>query len=553
MIQDVEIVQMGVIKHLAEFLSFLSEPCRVSYLPILHDILHRTNPFNWRLRQSLAHQLPELLMLTPECNVFQTLFPLVMTLLQDPVASVRRESFKGVAKMIRMLVKLADLEEENEIANGDNNDNNELEYEDGVTSSNKCRKELDAFIQSINSLIYADVYQMRQLWIELAHRLLRDLSKELFEKYFIDGLLILTTDRVSNVRVALAIVFGGWFPEDLPPWTTEEEMSNKNGNDSISTRLSPWSWLMQRHDIRVCIHRLTNDDNDVYLNVSKLQPIFPDIKFKSMSCRGRKVAPGGVVQIQNSAGYTLEEYIKLYPSNPYTVSEDSVQDISLTSFDNDYDSDFDSDLDNSNIEESYSEEVDISKTSKHDDDVILDIHTEAINMYVSQDIEEGKVFQNIEEAVVHTTEDLLKEEYAAMEYAKDDDDEDNDNDIDEINKIKESNKDDEVVVAQNEEGKESNLVEEEENLDEDNEQHEIVVSNNEPIEPVVLEASNELQSQNDEEKEELNEEIIQDDGTNNNDEIQKEENIEIEQDDNLNDKLPPSISDDDISILPPSL
>merc|ERR1711871_566826 len=106
MIQDVEAVQIGVIKHLAEFLRLLPEPCRVSYLPLLHDILNSTNPFNWRLRQSLAVQLPDLVMLPPPRLLYNTLFILVMTLLQDPVASVRVETFKGVGTLINVLNSL---------------------------------------------------------------------------------------------------------------------------------------------------------------------------------------------------------------------------------------------------------------------------------------------------------------------------------------------------------------------------------------------------------------------------------------------------------------
>ena len=99
---------MGVMRHLAEFLSVLSVPCRVSYLPLLHDILHSTNLFNWRLRQCLAVQLPSLLLLPPRDLVFNTLFTLVMTLLQDPVASVRCDSFLGVARMVMILSLEAD-------------------------------------------------------------------------------------------------------------------------------------------------------------------------------------------------------------------------------------------------------------------------------------------------------------------------------------------------------------------------------------------------------------------------------------------------------------
>jgi serine/threonine-protein phosphatase 4 regulatory subunit 1 len=59
MIQDAEIVQLGIMKHLAVFLSMLPQPSCLSYLPLIHDILYSTNPFNWRFRQCIAVQLPE--------------------------------------------------------------------------------------------------------------------------------------------------------------------------------------------------------------------------------------------------------------------------------------------------------------------------------------------------------------------------------------------------------------------------------------------------------------------------------------------------------------
>ena len=276
MIQDVEVVQMEVIKHLADFLGILSQPCRVSYLPLLHDILHSTNPFNWRLRSYLALQLPELLCLPPQESVYQTLFPLVMTLLQDPVASVRRESYKGVAKMILLLADLV----EKQLVEGNVTNLEELE----------SQRELESVIQAVNTLIRGEAFQLRQLWAELAYALLRDLPKELFEKYFIDGVLLLTSDPVSNVRVAIAIFITGWEPDDLAPWMED------NGN-----RMSPWKWLLQRPDIRQCVKRLAVDDRDVYSFIVKLKPMFPDIEFGSVSCHGKKVAPGGAVPVVNAA------------------------------------------------------------------------------------------------------------------------------------------------------------------------------------------------------------------------------------------------------------
>lgn len=268
MIQDVELVQMGVIKYLAEFLKMLSEPCRVSYLPLLHDILHSTNPFNWRLRQSLSVQLPALLSLPPPQSVYVTLFPLVMTLLQDPVACVRKDCFKGVAKMVTLLF--------------------EQSKEGGVSVAH-----FDAVVRSVNSLARGEAYHSRQLWAELCYRLLRDLSRELFEQHFIDGLLALSMDPVSNVRVAVAVVLGGW-DADRPPENPD----------------SPWHWLSARPDIKECVSRLKSDDLDVFVHVVKLQHVYPDIAFSKISVKGRKDAPGGNGVIINcmtgkAAGETL--------------------------------------------------------------------------------------------------------------------------------------------------------------------------------------------------------------------------------------------------------
>ena len=282
MIQDVEVVQMEVIKHLADFLGILSQPCRVSYLPLLHDILHSTNPFNWRLRRYLALQLPELLCLPPQESVYQTLFPLVMTLLQDPVASVRRESYKGVAKMILLLADLVD----KQLAEGNTPGSVELE----------SQRELESVIQAVNTLMRGEAFQLRQLWAELVYALLRDLPKELFETYFIDGVLLLTSDPVSNVRVAIAIFLTGWGPDDLAPWEEARD----------SHRASPWKWLLQRTDVRQCVERLAIDDRDVYSYIVKVKPIFPTIEFRSISCHGRKEAPGGKIPVVKQDGISTE-------------------------------------------------------------------------------------------------------------------------------------------------------------------------------------------------------------------------------------------------------
>eukprot|EP00599_Poterioochromonas_sp_BG-1_P001708 CAMPEP_0173150372 /NCGR_PEP_ID=MMETSP1105-20130129/10924_1 /TAXON_ID=2985 /ORGANISM="Ochromonas sp., Strain BG-1" /LENGTH=793 /DNA_ID=CAMNT_0014065501 /DNA_START=238 /DNA_END=2619 /DNA_ORIENTATION=+ len=268
MIQDTETVQMGIIKHLALFLKKLPDLCRISYLPILHEILHSTNRFNWRLRQYLAFQLPDLVALPPKTDVYRTLFPTIMTLLQDPVASVRRESFKGVSSLLNAVYDVIS--------------NDENLYPVEAVEMN--RQNLDEITRAINSFVTSDKCQHRQLWLELARQLLKDLPRHFFEKEFLPGILELVTDRVLNVRLALAMLLAGWEPDYAAPWEVEDEDQRKN---------SPWLWFLARRDIKVVVSRLSEDDPDVYSYVSQLKVVYPDLNFRSISCRGRKIPPGG--------------------------------------------------------------------------------------------------------------------------------------------------------------------------------------------------------------------------------------------------------------------
>ena len=341
MIQDVELVQMGVIKYLAEFLKMLSEPCRVSYLPLLHDILHSTNPFNWRLRQSLSVQLPALLALPPAQSVYTTLFPLVMTLLQDPVACVRRDSFKGAAKMVALLH--AHAEAAASAAASAAAAAASAAAASAASASAVAQQQFDAVIRSINSLARGEAFNARQLWAELCVHLLCDLDQQLFERHFVDGLLALTSDPVLNVRVAVAAALSGWAGAGLPaPWeaaspalaaaaatssssstsapapapaptssatTTaskkegEGEGEGEAGEGTSSPTSSPshpWAYLLARPDIRECVRRLACDDADVHSRMALLRPAFPDVEFGARSCKGLKGAPGGSAPVVNS-------------------------------------------------------------------------------------------------------------------------------------------------------------------------------------------------------------------------------------------------------------
>jgi hypothetical protein len=323
---------MGVMKHLAEFLSVLSVPCRVSYLPLLHDILHSTNLFNWRLRQCLAVQLPSLLLLPPRDLVFNTLFTLVMTLLQDPVASVRCDSFLGVARMVMILSLEADSSSA-ELSMIDRRD----VLEDGVVDDESnhivphsvqqqlaeekghqkklfrqhhhniavtAAHHVDIVANALQTLIQGRSYRLRQLWVELSHSLLLEIPQELFEKHFLDGLLYLTSDPVSNVRIAVATVLAGWKDYRPPPAIPNPIPSDQNNSLGCEEKVllvesSPWKWLLGRSDIAQCVMRLSADHEDIYSVMVHLQPLFPHIVFRAVSCKGRKEAPGGKNSVPN--------------------------------------------------------------------------------------------------------------------------------------------------------------------------------------------------------------------------------------------------------------
>jgi hypothetical protein len=271
-----------------------------------------------------------------------------MTLLQDPVATVRRDSFKGVAKMVMILAEQADqlgkdlpLDSEKDLPLDSekylplDNEKARAQYpglSDGSIGQEDCKDEgqrnvskqqynvstieshdVDIVAKAIKTLIQGKAYQSRQLWVELSHVFLIELPPKLFVKYFLDGLLYLTSDRVSNVRVAVGTVLAGWEAYDYNAKYADNDSNNtldfsfEEANENcvelkkspILKKSSPWNWLLKRRDVRECVERLAYDDRDVYLAVINLQSIFPDIRFKIKNCKGIKDAPGGTTPVPN--------------------------------------------------------------------------------------------------------------------------------------------------------------------------------------------------------------------------------------------------------------
>merc|ERR1719495_2314085 len=102
-IKDLDEVRIGVLKHLAAFLSLLSPEARAEYLPRLEEFLKIDNDRNWRFRFELCSQVAALVPLCTSEEVLQHLAPLCLLLVNDRVSEVRRTAAKVTATLLAHL------------------------------------------------------------------------------------------------------------------------------------------------------------------------------------------------------------------------------------------------------------------------------------------------------------------------------------------------------------------------------------------------------------------------------------------------------------------
>lgn len=256
--QDLEEVRIGLVQHLAEFLEILSESCRCSYLPILKDILQSSNPFNWRLRQQLARQLPALCKLFSPANVQSSLSSFALLLLNDSVMAVRHEAFEGVAVLMCRLAGVPDPSastEETAAAASTPTTTAESDFDGEQDSSEeplngKKRDLLDLVMPQFQAFSTSENYLQRQLWVELCIALSNSVPGEVFDRVCLPSIVKLANDSVSNVRISLAQLIAG-------------------ASDA----------LLQKPEIASVVRRLADDDVDVVHVLRPLQSKFPDVQF----------------------------------------------------------------------------------------------------------------------------------------------------------------------------------------------------------------------------------------------------------------------------------
>lgn len=129
---------------------------------------------NWRLRFTIAEQLPSLLEIFDEDNAWNVLAPLCFGLLDDPVKVVGKAAMESLGVLF-------------------------LKF-DGDKKQQICQ----SLLERSNKRRYG--YDVRQQFVWVVSALRPKLSKEDFTNKFLSPLLQLVDDPVTNVRIALARV-----------------------------------------------------------------------------------------------------------------------------------------------------------------------------------------------------------------------------------------------------------------------------------------------------------------------------------------------------------
>lgn len=209
---DVDSVRLGVICNLANFIRMLNISTRAYYVAQLDEICFGSNEIhNWRIREIVCRQLPELCGLLETETIEKYIQPVAFKFLQDQVASVRQCSFQVFPILFQRQANVSQV------------------------------------IDTIQGLSTSENFMDRQSYIRICDAFLSssDVAATHFETHFQDRLLALAKDAVSNVRLVLAQVLS-----------------------------SASSSFLNTPAVQVAITALQNDtDADIVSSFSQLEPL----------------------------------------------------------------------------------------------------------------------------------------------------------------------------------------------------------------------------------------------------------------------------------------
>ena len=189
---------------LVQMVKILGAPLRREYLSVLWELASESD-VNWRFRLFLAEQLDELVYLYPVDVVKEQMVPLMLQLCQDRMADVRYAAVYPMADAIKLLDAAGD--------------------------------DLESVRVKLEAIYKGRTYSKRLLYIRIAESCAERLDADLFDRLFVDDVVGLALDQISNVRFCCGRFLEKWL------WT-KERYRNHEG-------------------LLAAVERLKNDEDDV--------------------------------------------------------------------------------------------------------------------------------------------------------------------------------------------------------------------------------------------------------------------------------------------------
>lgn len=186
LLEDLDEVKVGVIQNLAVFFRALSPSMRLEKLPVIDQIRRDTD--NWRFRHLLASQLAAFGEVLPREAALDSLLPLAFDLCTDYIAEVRIAAVGQVGQLLRLLIASADV--------ADAADDPAL-AEGG---------QIATFLLHVVEMARGTTCFKRANCVQICTALLDGLPPAVGAARLLPPLLPLASDRVANVRLALAML-----------------------------------------------------------------------------------------------------------------------------------------------------------------------------------------------------------------------------------------------------------------------------------------------------------------------------------------------------------
>jgi len=199
-----EDVRLSALRNFHEIIGVVSVKIRDPLLDLLNDMLSTSSPMNWRMRNSVALQLNQIISYFKAYSIRNKIAPLVFKLLDDPVAEVREKTYSSVPTLLKYMFWVNIVK--NEVPD------NFADQMDAEEWSSKAIKEVLRVLQSLPTM---EDFSHRQSYCQITGCMANSVTdatssneeikffKRILTQDLIPLVLTLKDDKVSNVRTLL--------------------------------------------------------------------------------------------------------------------------------------------------------------------------------------------------------------------------------------------------------------------------------------------------------------------------------------------------------------